>query len=99
MDAGQEYYENLCMRAVNQSIGRSIRHIGDFSAIVLADRRYSTRPSVVRKLPKWIGDQVIHLSKPTNAIGGSGGGGSGHGNGNGNFGQCVRQLRSFFAAR
>merc|ERR1712139_414312 len=23
--AGKEYYENLCMRAVNQSIGRSIR--------------------------------------------------------------------------
>ena len=24
--AGQEYYQNICMKAVNQSIGRAIRH-------------------------------------------------------------------------
>lgn len=37
--AGQEYYQNLCMRAVNQSIGRAIRHIGDYAAILLVDDR------------------------------------------------------------
>jgi chromosome transmission fidelity protein 1 len=57
---GREYYENLCMRAVNQSIGRSIRHIGDYSAILLCDQRYSTKRSVLAKLPAWIGERVQH---------------------------------------
>ena len=35
----REYYENACMRAVNQSIGRAIRHKGDWAAIVLLEAR------------------------------------------------------------
>ncbi|XP_054631210.1 ATP-dependent DNA helicase DDX11 isoform X1 [Dunckerocampus dactyliophorus] len=50
---GQALIENLCMKAVNQSIGRAIRHRGDYSSILLCDRRYS-RPSTVSKLPAWI---------------------------------------------
>eukprot|EP00049_Salpingoeca_infusionum_P009312 m.154611 g.154611 ORF g.154611 m.154611 type:complete len:889 (-) comp14300_c0_seq18:347-3013(-) len=52
-DRGQEYYENLCMKAVNQSIGRAIRHRGDYAAILLVDQRYA-KPRVVSKLPEWI---------------------------------------------
>uniref|UniRef100_A0A667YSY2 ATP-dependent DNA helicase DDX11 n=1 Tax=Myripristis murdjan TaxID=586833 RepID=A0A667YSY2_9TELE len=54
---GQALIENLCMKAVNQSIGRAIRHRGDYAAIVLCDRRYS-RPSTLSKLPNWIKDQT-----------------------------------------
>ncbi|XP_056138024.1 ATP-dependent DNA helicase DDX11 [Lampris incognitus] len=50
---GQALIENLCMKAVNQSIGRAIRHRGDYAAIVLCDRRYS-RPATHSKLPNWI---------------------------------------------
>lgn len=37
--SGRSYYQTLCMRAVNQSIGRAIRHANDWAAIVLVDRR------------------------------------------------------------
>lgn len=45
------------MRAVNQSIGRAIRHAGDYATILLVDTRYS-RPRIRGKLPKWIGEDV-----------------------------------------
>ena len=56
--AGQEYYENACMRAVNQSIGRAIRHRNDFASIVLLDRRYSY-PRIAEKLPAWIKQGIV----------------------------------------
>lgn len=52
-NAGDLYYENLCMKAVNQSIGRAVRHINDYASILLLDERYS-KESVISKLPKWI---------------------------------------------
>eukprot|EP01137_Pigoraptor_chileana_P021518 Opistho-2@85371 len=55
--AGDEYYENLCMKAVNQSIGRAIRHSSDYAVIMLLDSRYS-RPAIRAKLPGWIGGRV-----------------------------------------
>ncbi|KAJ8249834.1 hypothetical protein COCON_G00230500 [Conger conger] len=50
---GKALVENLCMKAVNQSIGRAIRHRGDYACILLLDRRYS-RPATLHKLPDWI---------------------------------------------
>lgn len=61
-EAGQVHYENLCMKAVNQSIGRAIRHSGDYATILLLDRRYS-RVSTVNKLPTWISQHLIKLDK------------------------------------
>uniref|UniRef100_A0A8C9PEK8 ATP-dependent DNA helicase DDX11 n=1 Tax=Spermophilus dauricus TaxID=99837 RepID=A0A8C9PEK8_SPEDA len=54
---GKALVENLCMKAVNQSIGRAIRHQRDFASIVLLDQRYA-RPSTLAKLPAWIRDRV-----------------------------------------
>ena len=51
--ASRDFYENACMRAVNQSIGRAIRHRGDYAAIVLVDRRFGT-DRIRGKLPGWI---------------------------------------------
>ncbi|KAK6495196.1 ATP-dependent DNA helicase chl1 [Arthrobotrys musiformis] len=53
--AAKEYYENACMRAVNQSIGRAIRHRNDYAVILLLDKRFS-RDNIWGKLPKWIRD-------------------------------------------
>ncbi|KAG0635677.1 putative ATP-dependent RNA helicase chl1 [Tuber brumale] len=56
--AGREFYENACMRAVNQSIGRAIRHREDYAVIALFDRRYST-DRIASKLPKWIQNGLV----------------------------------------
>lgn len=56
--AGQVYCDNQCLKAVNQSIGRSIRHSKDYATIVLLDIRYS-KPSIYKKLPTWIGNGLV----------------------------------------
>lgn len=54
---GSEYYENLCMRAVNQSIGRAIRHKNDFACVLLVDQRYS-QARIKNKLPRWMSKDI-----------------------------------------
>ena len=56
--AAREFYENACMRAVNQSIGRAIRHKGDYASILLLDRRYRTA-RIEGKLPAWIRQGIV----------------------------------------
>ncbi|CAD6914062.1 unnamed protein product [Tilletia laevis] len=57
LDAGNELYLNMCMKAVNQSIGRAIRHKNDYAALILLDRRYA-RPDIRNRLPGWIRNEV-----------------------------------------
>lgn len=54
--AGNEYYENLCMKAVNQCIGRAVRHIRDYATVVLLDVRYCSSEKIRKKLPAWISE-------------------------------------------
>jgi chromosome transmission fidelity protein 1 len=63
--AGREFYENSCMRAVNQCIGRAIRHVNDYAAIVMIDRRYEL-PRIQQKLPGWIRGSLVP-APPTRA--------------------------------
>lgn len=58
----RDFYENACMRAVNQSIGRAIRHRGDYAAIVLVDRRFGTE-RIRQKLPGWIRGGLVEGSE------------------------------------
>ena len=51
--AGRKLCENMCMRAVNQSVGRAIRHINDYACVVLLDRRY-TQEHMRAQLPTWL---------------------------------------------
>jgi chromosome transmission fidelity protein 1 len=57
-EAGREFYENACMRAVNQSVGRAIRHREDYAAILMIDRRFGSE-RVRNKLPGWIREGLV----------------------------------------
>ncbi|KAG8529327.1 uncharacterized protein KY384_005963 [Bacidia gigantensis] len=74
-EAKQEFYENACMRAVNQSIGRAIRHKDDYAAIVLLDQRYGRR-IIQDKLPAWIRQGLV---KEQGGLAGRGHVSAGHG--------------------
>ncbi|SCU78684.1 LADA_0A06898g1_1 [Lachancea dasiensis] len=69
--ASRELYENICMKAVNQSIGRAIRHAGDYANIYLVDKRYESS-GIQQKLSNWVYqrlykpcslDEVYHTSE------------------------------------
>lgn len=45
------------MRAVNQSIGRAIRHQNDYAVIILLDKRFQSE-RIKKKLPGWIGESL-----------------------------------------
>ena len=65
-NAGKIHYENLCMKAVNQSIGRAIRHKDDYACILLLDHRYER---MQKHLPGWINRRVETMDRygPVNA--------------------------------
>ena len=48
---GRQYYENLCMRVLNQAIGRALRHKDDYACIVIVDSRIM---NLHHKLPYWV---------------------------------------------
>ena len=53
--AGSRFLENQCWKAINQSIGRSIRHKNDYATVILLDLRYRYS---CNKFPSWIGERV-----------------------------------------
>ncbi|CDK24083.1 unnamed protein product [Kuraishia capsulata CBS 1993] len=63
--SARNYYENICMKAVNQSVGRSIRHMGDYACIYLLDQRYGT-DRIQGKLSRWICNR-LESTKPMDA--------------------------------
>jgi chromosome transmission fidelity protein 1 len=60
---GQRYYENLCLKGINQSIGRAIRHKNDYAAVILLDRRFQFKTSIKNGLPKWMLKSLIEYEK------------------------------------
>ncbi|XP_033124303.1 regulator of telomere elongation helicase 1-like [Anneissia japonica] len=53
MLSGQQWYRQQASRAVNQAIGRVIRHKQDYGAIVLCDVRFTQTESKAQ-LPSWV---------------------------------------------
>uniref|UniRef100_A0A665WGE4 Regulator of telomere elongation helicase 1 n=1 Tax=Echeneis naucrates TaxID=173247 RepID=A0A665WGE4_ECHNA len=51
--SGQEWYRQQAFRAVNQAIGRVIRHKEDYGAIFLCDQRFKNSDARAQ-LPSWV---------------------------------------------
>merc|ERR1712139_400951 len=60
---GNEWYYLGAYRAVNQALGRAVRHREDFGAIVLVDSRWTAKGSVraAKYLPRWL-RQLVGIS-------------------------------------
>ena len=52
--SGRKWYETQAFRALNQALGRCIRHKNDWGAILLVDERYGNQESYVNSLSKWV---------------------------------------------
>lgn len=59
---GDVWYVQQAMRAVNQAIGRVIRHKDDYGAVILCDERFGSQ-RLSSQLSKWLRDDVV--SYPT----------------------------------
>ncbi len=57
-NASRDYYENICMRAVNQSVGRAIRHKNDYAVVILMDDRFG-KSYIQNKLSLWIREKIV----------------------------------------
>ena len=58
--SGDQWYSQQAFRALNQAVGRCLRHRNDHGAILLADERYAQvgggggGSALTRNLPKWL---------------------------------------------
>mmetsp|Transcript_45641 Transcript_45641/g.72193 ORF Transcript_45641/g.72193 Transcript_45641/m.72193 type:complete len:1015 (-) Transcript_45641:273-3317(-) len=62
---GKSWYVREAIRAVNQTVGRVIRHSGDFGAVLLCDHRYANGnriASLTTRLPSWLRSELSVLS-------------------------------------
>ncbi|XP_051891898.1 Fanconi anemia group J protein [Pristis pectinata] len=58
---GSQWYEIQAFRALNQALGRCIRHKTDWGALILVDDRFrSNNKKYITGLSKWIRRQVQH---------------------------------------
>ncbi|XP_039176776.1 Fanconi anemia group J protein isoform X2 [Crotalus tigris] len=58
---GSQWYEIQAYRALNQALGRCIRHRSDWGALILVDDRFGKNPSkYTAGLSKWIRQQIQH---------------------------------------
>jgi len=60
--SGSEWYEIQAFRALNQALGRCIRHRKDWGAIIMVDDRYARNERYVNGLSKWVRKNVNHFS-------------------------------------
>lgn len=77
-------YTDLCMRQVNQSIGRCIRHKDDYAVAILLDVRYV--PDRTQRNPCLLESGLSNWMHPSIRVARY-------------FGECFRGVREFFSSR
>lgn len=65
---GRQWYELDAVRAVNQAVGRVIRHANDFGTIILCDCRFK-QTSVSNTLSAWLRSQTVSCEEFGHAFG------------------------------
>ncbi|XP_023612593.1 Fanconi anemia group J protein isoform X3 [Myotis lucifugus] len=66
---GRQWYEIQAYRALNQALGRCIRHKNDWGALILVDDRFRSNPSrYISGLSKWVRQQIQHHSTFESAL-------------------------------
>ncbi|XP_063810095.1 Fanconi anemia group J protein isoform X3 [Pseudophryne corroboree] len=65
---GSQWYEIQAYRALNQALGRCIRHKNDWGALILVDDRFRMNPKYINGLSKWVRQLVQHHSTFNNAL-------------------------------
>ncbi|CAH8845897.1 unnamed protein product [Trichobilharzia szidati] len=61
--SGSEWYDAQAYRALNQALGRCIRHANDWGAVLLADARFVEQPSrYMSGISRWIRTRAQHHS-------------------------------------
>ena len=66
---GDKWYEIQAYRAINQALGRCIRHRNDWGALIMVDKRFVTNPQrYCSGLSKWIRDKLKIHSRFDTAI-------------------------------
>ncbi|XP_031728340.1 Fanconi anemia group J protein [Anarrhichthys ocellatus] len=67
--SGHRWYEIQAYRALNQALGRCIRHKNDWGALILVDDRYRNNPNkYITGLSKWVRQLVQHHGTFSNAM-------------------------------
>ena len=54
---GSSWYDEQAFRALNQGLGRCIRHSRDYGAIILLESRFGN-PEVKKRLSRWFRDEI-----------------------------------------
>ncbi|XP_074016823.1 Fanconi anemia group J protein [Numenius arquata] len=66
---GSQWYEIQAYRALNQALGRCIRHRNDWGALILVDDRFRNNPNkYITGLSKWVRQQIQHHEKFASAL-------------------------------
>ena len=104
--SGMDWYVQQAARAVNQAVGRVIRHRNDYGAVVLLDERFK-QPQQLGALSAWARPHVKTFPASSSsgaaaavsaaaAAAAAAGGGGGGGGGRGEYTEAAESLRRFF---